>query len=103
MPGYQLYSKTNVLVPDGPLQPGDADLAPSLLLLSGFNRDLASPDLHFSTELGYTQGDGDLAGFSGPADQGGLQSDGPDRYYFRIQTSESDLDANFFRISISLN
>lgn len=66
-------------------------------------------DLHFDFPSEFVdqfdfvlQSSTDLAGFSGPADQGGLQSDGPDRYYFRIQTSESDLDANFFRISISL-
>ena len=64
MPGYQLYASTNVLIPPGPLGPGDADLAPSTLLLSGFNRNPSDPDLHLSSEKGYTDGDGDLPGLN---------------------------------------
>ncbi|MGC6466275.1 MAG: hypothetical protein ACON5N_11860 [Akkermansiaceae bacterium] len=64
MPGYQLYAEENVLVPAGPVSPGDADDAPQALLLSGFNRDPGSPNLHLSTESEYTDGDGDLPGFN---------------------------------------
>lgn len=64
MPGYQLYASTNVLVPNGPVLPGGADLAPATLLLSGFNRNPSEPDLHLSSETGYTTGDGDLPGFN---------------------------------------
>ncbi len=72
MPGYQLYASTNVLIAPGPLGPGDADLAPSTLLLSGFNRNPAAPDLHLSSEKGYTDGDGDLPGLNFDVVSGGF-------------------------------
>jgi hypothetical protein len=100
MPGYQLYAKDNVLLPSGSLNPGDGDLAPSTLLLAGFNRDPSNPDLHFSSEAGYTSGDGDLpglnfdvetAGFPGASRLGGAPSDygydllpNASKYYIRL-------------------
>ena len=44
----------------------------------------------------------DLAGFSGPANNGGLVTVSPGNYRWRLQVSESNLDANFFRIGVSL-
>ena len=100
MPGYQLYSATNVNIPAGPLGVGDGDLAPSTLLLSGFNRNPSDPDLHLSGEIGYTIGDGDLPGlnfdvespnFKGASRLGGSPTDyqydllpNASKYYIRL-------------------
>lgn len=43
-----------------------------------------------------------LEGFVGPAELGGVQTAAPGRYFFRIQSVQSNLTANFFRIAISL-
>lgn len=64
MPGYQLYADENLLLPGGTPPPGSADEAPQYLLLSGFNRDPLNPELHYSTENEYTDGDGDLPGLN---------------------------------------
>ena len=100
MPGYQLYAEDNPVLPNGIPGIGDGDLAPSTLLLAGFNRDLVNPDLHFSTEAGYTAGDGDLPGlnfdvynpgFKGASRLGGAPSDykydllpNGSKYYIRL-------------------
>ena len=73
MPGYQLYAATNVLIPAGPLGTGGGDLAPSTLLLSGFNREPGDPDLHLASEPGYTTGDGDLPGFNFDVESSGFE------------------------------
>jgi len=72
MPGYQLYAEDNILLPGGTPGLGDGDLAPSTLLLAGFNRDPSNPDLHFSSEAGYTSGDGDLPGLNFNVENGGF-------------------------------
>ena len=100
MPGYQLYAEDNVLLPAGASGIGDGDLAPSTLLLAGFNRNPSSPDLHYSSEAGYTSGDGDLpglnfdvenSGFPGASRLGGAPSDygydllpNASKYYLRL-------------------
>jgi len=100
MPGYQLYAEDNVLLPGGTPALGEGDLAPPTLLLAGFNRDPSNPNLHFSSEAGYTSGDGDLPGFNfdvenssfpGASRLGGAPSDYgydllPDasKYYIRL-------------------
>ena len=43
-----------------------------------------------------------LEDFAGPADQGGVQTVSPGRYSFRIQSEQSNLSTNFFRIGLSL-
>lgn len=48
------------------------------------------------------QSSSDLGGFAGPANIGPMETESPGTYSFRIETSESNLEANFFRIGISL-
>lgn len=48
------------------------------------------------------QSSSDLGGFSGPANIGPMKMESPGTYSFRIETTESNLPANFFRIGISL-
>jgi hypothetical protein len=43
-----------------------------------------------------------LEGFAAPADQGGVQTVTPGRYFFRIPSDQSNLSTNFFRIDFSL-
>lgn len=44
----------------------------------------------------------DLTGFNGPANNGALVTVSPGNYRWRLEISESNLDANFFRIGVSL-
>jgi len=66
-------------------------------------------DLHFQFPAEFVerfdftlQSSEDLTGFTGPANNGVLVTVSPGNYRFRLHISESNLDANFFRIGVSL-
>lgn len=64
MPGYQLYASENDLIGNAVYAATAADNAVGTLLLSGFNGDVSTPDLHTPVESGYRDGEGSLPGMT---------------------------------------
>lgn len=86
MPGYQLYASDNVLRSKPVYKSIASDQSAALLLLSGYNQDPDSPELHLFSESPYRTGKGSLAGmnfevtdggFDGASRLGGVEEDYP--------------------------
>ena len=71
MPGYQLYADDNKVLTTAPYMAAGGDNAPATLLLSGFNGDAGSPEIHMPTESEYDFGDGHYPGLNFVVQNGG--------------------------------
>ncbi|HCQ38941.1 MAG TPA: hypothetical protein DIV39_07280 [Verrucomicrobiales bacterium] len=100
MPGYQLYSTDNALQESPIYFRTAADHAASSLLLSGFNRDVAAPDLHLPSEPEYRNGNGDYAGLTFEVQAGSMRGasrlgGAPDDYgYDLLPDQDPSADGN---------
>jgi hypothetical protein len=73
MPGYNLYASENDLFNNPVYKIHASDLAPTALLLGGFDGDFSNSQLHVFGEEGYRKGDGSLPGLTFEVDAPGAE------------------------------